>query len=76
MKVVYRHVFTVTVEGVGSFDKNTDLARIESGAEADARLLTLMVKRGGIDPKPVRSTRHTTTHVTFDKDDSGAARGD
>lgn len=66
MQVRYRHVFTVVVEDSGNFSDAETLARIQRGAESSARTFTMLVKQGGTDPKPVRSSVLTTSHVTIE----------
>lgn len=68
MQVKYRHTFTVVVEDTDGFSDTETLARIERGANASARTYQMMVKQGGTDPKPVRASVHTTTHITIEPD--------
>lgn len=62
MKIVYRHVYTVVVEDSDNFNPDATLTSIRDAAERNARLNTILVKHGGIEPKPVRSSHVTTTH--------------
>lgn len=70
MQVRYRHVFTVVVEGTDSFDDDTPMSKVNEYGDRDARAIVMLVKREGTDPKPVRSSRRTTTHVEFPTGDT------
>ena len=66
MKVVYRHTFTVVVEGEGNFGDTAGLDFIARSAERDAALCHLFVGRGISEPKPVRSSRVTKYVIVVD----------
>lgn len=67
MRVIYRHVYTVVVEGHESFVDDVSMAKVQEYGDRDARLNTILVKHGGIDLKPVRSAVVTTTHFEVTK---------
>ncbi len=63
MEVRYRHTFTVVVEGVDNFDESASMAKVIEYGARDAAHVTLLVKRGGTEPKPVRSSVVTQTVI-------------
>jgi hypothetical protein len=62
MKVTYIHTFEITVEDSAEFNETASLDSICGDAERSASVHTPMIKKGGLDPRPVRSKR-TTKHV-------------
>ncbi len=61
MKVSYIHTFTVTVEGSDNFVDATSLEKAIEYGQRDAGHVKILVQRGGLEPKIVRSQVETRT---------------
>lgn len=68
MNVRYIHTFTVTVEGSDDFSDEATMAKAIEYGERDAQLVQLMVKRGIVEPVPVRASVVTKTVIIHEPD--------
>jgi hypothetical protein len=67
MKVVYRHEFTVVVEDTASFSESQDLEYLRKDAERSRSTITMMVKKGSLEPQIVRSKVVSTPVVLLEE---------